>query len=196
MGDLTGRLKEIIYSYKHLGEKIVSETGAHLIAKAPHKGSEAWLFALYPGLANDEISQLENSINIEFNEDYKDFLRQINGFHFLVNVFSMDGLRRNYKRTGDSIWQPYDIITPNTIERPKNSPPHYLYIGGYNWDGSSLCMDTKTDKVYRCKRWTSEILNTWENLEDMLSSEPQRLIKLFDDSGKKIDPERPTIPNM
>ena len=194
MNGLTDKLKEIIFSYKYLGEEILPETGAHLIAKAPHKGPNAWLFSLYPGLSDDEIMQLEHRVNIKFNKDYRDFLKQMNGFHFLISVFSMDGLRRNYKRSGDSIWQPYDLITPNTIERPKDAPPNYLFIGGYNWDGSSLCMDTETDKVYRCRRWTSEILNIWDNLEDMLSSESQRLVKLFDESGKKIDPKIPTTP--
>ena len=171
------------------------ETGAHLIAKAPHRGPNAWLFALYPGLTDDNISQLESDIKIPFNEDYKIFLKQMNGFHFFVGVFSMNGFRHNYKRTGDAIWQPYDIITPNTIERPKDTPPHYLYIGSYNWDGSSLCMDTKTNKVYRCKRWSAEILNTWENLKEMLTLEAERIVKHFDEFGKEFDSDIPTIPS-
>ncbi|MFL9845287.1 SMI1/KNR4 family protein [Flavobacterium rhizosphaerae] len=188
-------IKELVYKFKDLGiEK--SYDNAILIGKAPFRGPMGWLNILYPPLNVEEVNVLEQHLETEIPKSYKSFLCNFtNGLNILSSTFSLYGLRRQINRNIDlNIRQPYSIITPNVYERPDNAKDSFFFIGGYNWDGSNLYIDTQTDKVHCCERWDATSKFEWNSLEEMLLSELKRLYGLFDNTGKEIDEDVKTIP--
>jgi hypothetical protein len=181
--------------YRLLGEKKL-ESGAYLIGRTPHIAPHAWLHSLYSGLSLNEIKELEVILNRPIPKDYRSFLEKSNGLNIFNTTFYLYGLRKNYGRSINDVWQPFDIRTPNISERPKNALDYVFFIGGYDWDGSLLYIDTHTEKVHLCNRDNADSLCEWNDFERMLESELLRIINLFDSQGKEIDPRISTLPTL
>ncbi|WP_295711585.1 SMI1/KNR4 family protein [Mucilaginibacter sp.] len=182
-------------SYRLFGEKRL-ENGTYLIGKAPHIAPNAWLHSIYSGLNLNEIKELENILGKLIPEGYRSFLEKSNGLKIFNTTFCLDGLRRSSSRGLDDVWQPFDIRTPNISERPKNALDYFFFIGGYDWDGSLLYIDTHTEKIHLCNRDNADSLYEWNDFERMLESEILRIINLFDSQGKEIDPRISTLPTL
>ena len=112
-------------SYRLLGEKRL-ENGAYLIGRAPHIAPHAWLHSLYSGLSLNEIKELEVILNRPIPNDYRSFLEKSNGLNIFNTTFCLDGLRKNFGRSIDDAWQPFNIKTPNISERPKNALDNFF----------------------------------------------------------------------
>jgi|SRR6185369_4004354 len=178
---------------KPLGARTLPN-GTRLIGHVPHVAPEAWLHEIFPPLHAHGIEAIERGIKRALPQDFKTFLEFANGLMLFSCSLSIYGFRTNYSRTGDDAIQPFDIITPNTYERPKDALPSYVFIGGYRSDGSLIYIDSDTSKVFRSARKRSIPLNEWTNLEEMLVTETIRIALLFDDRGKRIDPRESTAP--
>lgn len=184
---------EFLYNYDYLGKSVL-EDGTTLIGKAPHIAPQAWLHSIYPGLSNKEIDDLQDDCNHIIPDSYRKFLLTTNGLGVFNTTLSLYGKRKNHIRTVANVWQPFDIVTPNTIERPKNARHDILIIGSYSYDGSKLYIDNITQQVHLCERYDAASLYVWESFEAMLSSEVKRLMTLFDKEGKKIVRGKSTLP--
>lgn len=184
----------ILDKNKELDTEILTN-GTLLIGRVPHVAPLARLHIIPSGIKDDVIALLEDNLNHKIPKVYKDFLKQANGIHIFSDSISLDGLRENYIRDVAGAWLPFNIIEPNTYERPRDANDSFLYIGGYGYDGSQLIIDDKTGKILRCTRFvSSEVLNVWPDFWTMLTSEVERLDGLFDAEGKKKYPDRPTTP--
>jgi len=183
----------LLDDYKVFGEKRL-ENGTYLIGKAPHIAPNAWLHSIYSGLDINELNDLEKILDKPIPKSYKSFLEKSNGLKIFNTTFCLYGLRRNYNRSIDNVWQPFDIRTPNITERPKNAANNFFFIGGYNWDGSLLYIDNHTDKVHLCHRDDANSIYEWNSFDNMLESEILRIITLFDGQGKKVNPHITTLP--
>ena len=154
------------------------------------------MHAVYPVLSHDEISEIDNKLSCEVPLDYKNFLLHCsNGLSIFLNTLSFYGIRKKIDRDLENAWQPFSIISLNTIERIKDARTYDFFIGGYNWDGSLLYIDTKTNYVIRCSNKSVQPLNSWNNFEEMVTSEMKRIASLFDENGNEKDVDIPTIPN-
>ena len=181
-----------IKGFKELGTK---ETKfANLIGKAPHIGREAWLHSIYKPITEKNIAELKNELCVKMPKVYEEFLLVCNGLSVFGTTLSLFGYRHNYIRDLENIWQPFNVITANNSERLFDAKTNHFFFGFYNWDGSNLFIDTDTLKVYRCSEDSVKILNEWESLEDMLLSEIDRLMLLFNKDGIKLDKDQETIP--
>lgn len=183
---------DILKGYNYLGEQQL-EDGSLLIARAPHIAPQAWLHSIYAPLTESEISEVEQRVG-EIPKVYKGFLKTSNGLGVFNTTLSLYGFRRNYKRQIPDVWQPFDIVTPNTIEKPANAKGSVFIIGGYDWDGSRLYIDKLTGKVHLCDRDDAKSLYEWNSFGEMLLSEIKRLSTLFDKEGKEINPDDSTLP--
>lgn len=166
--------------------------GTQLIGRVPHVAPEAWLHQVFRPLSPEEIAQLERRLRRPVPQDYRELLLSANGLGVFSDSLSLDGLRKNYARTGDDRWQPYSIETPNVFERPRDAEEDCFFIGGYRYDGSLLYLRGK--EVFRCARRSAKPLNHWAGLWDMLAREVLRLASLFDAHGRKLAPKVPTTP--
>lgn len=184
----------LLNDFNYLGEKHL-DNGTVLIGKAPHIAPLAWLHTIYAVLNEEEIGLLEKKLGCVIPFIYKNFLQTTNGLNVFNGTLSLFGFRKNYNRTVDNILgQPFDIIVPNVLERPYNAKGNVFIIGSYNWDGSYLYIDTKTNKVHLCERNDATSLLQWPDFETMIEREIPRLISLFDKEGKEIDEAKSTLP--
>lgn len=195
MNENFNKLLDILHKADNLGQKTIDKTGAQLIGHVPHVAPEAWYHNIFKPLTEEEIKFLEDKIKINFPDTFKDFLKFSNGIKIFSNEISIHGKRDNYNREGDDVWQPFDILTINIDERPKDANSSYLFIGSYYDDGSQLYIDCDTEKVYRCEPGLSQKkLNMWGDIGTMIISEAQRIEKLYDEKGQLIDQSKPTTP--
>lgn len=192
MKDCEDFLKPVL-RFIPLGEK-KTKNNSTLIGNPDKKRPHCWIIKLFYPLVNGEISNLEKKIIIP--EVYKNFLVNChNGFDLFLGTLSLEGYRENYIRTVEEVnQQPFDIITSNTWERPKNSKEEYFFFGGYNWDGSLVYINTVDNCIYLCGRYDATPLHKWESFEQFLSAEVERICSLMNDDGTAINPDKSTLP--
>lgn len=189
-------IKEKLYKFSSYGVKISELTGATLIGNPTHLSSPyAYLNKLFVPLNDVELKELQNTLSIQIPRTYAYFLTSFsNGLKILGTTLCLDGLRKITGRGIEASYQPFDIHTTNGPERPKNAKESYFFIGGYDWDGSNLYIDTETERVHFCTRWDATSLYSWDSLENMLLSEIDRLYDLFTEDGLCIDEDKSTLP--
>jgi hypothetical protein len=171
------------------------ENGTELICHVPHVAPQAWLHTVYARLSDEKIDEIKKEIGVELPVDFIEFLKCANGINIFSDSLSIWGLRTSYARTGDAAIQPYDLVALNQEKKGK-IPTDWIVFGSYSWDGSEMLYDIKSSnsKVYRCENGSKKILQEWETLWAWLSSEVERLSKLFDEKGIEYDENTPTIP--
>ena len=179
------------------GKRVLSN-GTQLLSPASHVAPQAWLHKIYAGLSDAEIEEYEEKFPFPFPFEFKEFLHYANGINIFSDSLSVWGWRASYCRVGDGAIQPYDLSDHND-ERPKGCPNTWLYFGGYSWDGTRLIFDlsensSNHNKVFRCARRSTEILQEWPSFREWLASEIARLEKLYDSNGVKLDKGAPTVP--
>lgn len=186
-------VRRIIEGAKEIGFK-EQKDGAKLFGHVPHIAPQAWLNIIYSPATEAEVLKLEKELKVQIPKRYRKFLTtEANGLSLFSSSLELYGYRRHYNRKSME-FLPFDLITPNVHERPEDATEGQFFIGGYNWDGSLVYMDTKTYKIYRCDRESIMPLNTWKDLDDFLLKEVKRLSTLFDEKGKEKDSNTPTIP--
>jgi hypothetical protein len=172
-------IKKLVIKFENLGVHL-SDNGTILIGKAPFLGSEAWLNKIYPTLTAEEIKELEFSLCKELPSEFKYFLTNFsNGLNILSSTLSIYGLRKQLGRSIEASRQPYSILVPNQLERPINAKENFLFIGGYNWDGSLLYIDSETNKVHCCTQEDATSKICWNSLTEMLTLEIERLYTII-----------------
>ncbi len=186
-------VSNVIESAKGAGIRELHE-GTILVGSVPHIAEEAWLHQIFKGLSDEEIILLESQLNRKVPQPYRAFLEEMNGAIFFSGSIALYGFRENYHRDQQTIWQPFDLLTPNVYERLADANDTYFFIGGYNWDGSLLYIDTATNFVFRCSRDSSKPLNKWHSFEEMLKVEVNRISSLFDEKGRELDELKATTP--
>jgi hypothetical protein len=87
---------------------------------------------------------------------------------------------------------PFNIEDANvswTIDRDR-----LLVIGGYQYDGSRVCIDRTDGNIHAFKRKRRTPIASWPSLDVWLAGESTRLSGLFDFDGKRTAPESETLP--
>lgn len=167
--------------------------GTVLLGHIPHVAPEAFLHVLFAPTTEKEITSLEKQLKANIPSKYQAFLlKEYNGLIVFGQSLYLNGYRKNYDRTSKNIY-PFDLLTVNKFERPSDAEETDFFIGGYDWDGSLLYMKGEGSKIFRCSRENVEPLNSWTDLDSMLSKEIRRLSGFFKD-GKKKKEDQPTTP--
>lgn len=187
------RVLRVVNAYERLG-LAVTQNGTRLVGKVPHVGPEAWLHVIFPRLSDSDLRQMEDQLATSLPDQLGTFFTQYNGLSLFSDSLSFFGFRKQLGRTGSAIWQPYDIVTPNTLERPADAPTGAVFIGGYDYDGSLVYAMENGPVIHRCSRDSAAPLNTWPDLIEMLGSEAERISKLFDENGRELNSSISTAP--
>jgi hypothetical protein len=127
------------------------ENGARLYGHVPHVAPQAWLHLLFAPLSDQDVMSLEKNMGQTIPSDFREFLFVTNGIGLFSCSLSIYGKRTSYVRTGDAAWQPFCIVTANTLERPEHIKPWQIVIGSYQSDGSKLFLDGKDGIAFRTK---------------------------------------------
>lgn len=192
--DYLDRVIKTLESYDNTGVRVLGN-GTKLIGHVPHIAPEAWLHQIYAPLQSQYIDRLELDLGFAIPPNFSEFLTRANGLRLFSGHIYFYGLRMNFSRGGDDVWQPYSILTPNLDERPRNSKDKFFFVGGYEPKGSLIYMDVTTLRLFRCSARSAKPLYEWPSFEEMLESEVQRLSARFDREGRLLDPDVSTMPS-
>ena len=149
--DYLDQVIAIIDRYDSLGTRVL-DNGTRLIGRAPHVAPEAWLQAVFVRLTEPDLNALTLALGRPIPPTFAAFLRRCNGLSLFSDSLAIFGFRTDYARTGDSVWQPFSLVTPNVPERPRHAKPSFLFVGSYSFDGSLVYVDAADGKAYRCAR--------------------------------------------
>src|SRR5262245_35891125 len=133
--DYLDRVFGLLEASSDLGVRVL-DNGTRLIGHVPHVAPEAWLHIIFAPLSLTQVAQVEHEIATSLPEPFGDFLRRSNGLSLFSDSLSIHGLRSSYARSGDAVWQPFSIVTPNVPERPRSAGPSLVFVGSYASDGS------------------------------------------------------------
>jgi hypothetical protein len=183
---------QIIEKAKSFGFRQLAN-GARLYGHVPHVAPEAWLHQVYAPLSEQDVISVEEKIGQTIPNDLRQFFHLANGVGLFSVSLSIYGKKTSYVRTGDDAWQPFCIVSANTLERPRHAKPSQIVVGGYKDDGSLLFLDLEDGSVFRTKSRSKKVLNQWTDFWKMLTNESHRLSGLFDAEGHKLS-EGPTTP--
>ena len=170
------------------------ESGARLYGHVPHVAPEAWLHQVYAPLSEQGVISVEEKLSLTIPKDLRQFFHLANGIGLFSVAVSIYGKRTSYVRTGDHAWQPFCIVSANTVERPSHAKPSQIVVGGYREDGSLLFLDLEDGSVFRTKSRSKKVLNRCQDFCTMLTDESCRLSGLFDADGHKLSKGLTTLP--
>lgn len=129
------------------------------------------------------------------------FFKQQNGAILFSGALSFYGLHtpgQLLNREDPFSRLPFDLQNEGGSWSPVN-PKQFLVIGGYGFDGSTICIDRSNLRVVMFKRVKTGLAkvpsHSWETLEDCVVSEIARLSAIFDKSGGLLVDGRLTVPD-
>ncbi|MGD0838963.1 MAG: SMI1/KNR4 family protein [Polyangia bacterium] len=195
MNDFQRLIKQLEQDYAKHGQKLVASVGTHLYGSTPHKGKDSWHHELFRPLNEDEIKKLQDEVGHIFPESLKELYRATNGLALFSDELAIYGLRDILGRSGDSVWQPYSLVEPNTLERPRDASKDDIFIGGYSFDGSLVKLSGRSGVVEACKRdRAKDTFARWPDLPTFLHQEYARLKTHFNEKLELRDPDASTLP--
>src|SRR5262245_4614583 len=172
------------------GEYLLSNW-VRLILHTPNVAPKAWLHVLYPPLAPKKIEGMEKKLGVALPNDFKDFPRRANGVQMFSYHISIWGVRKNYARTGDEAWQPYDLVDHNLdTELPDNSPEDVVYFANAD-EGDSWCFFEFYGESYRVGKTDRHDFHPgsyWSDFGSWLLDEIRSLEILFNSNGEMVLP--------
>ncbi len=149
---------------------------------------------IFVPIGNGEVSLLEKELHMSLPKDYSWFLRNVsNGLDLYNTTLCLYGKRTHYDRARSEP-QPFNIITPNTYERPRNATSDMVFIGSYYWDGSRLYIDKTDNSVHFCSSDDATSKKKWDNFYSMLVEEIDRLKCLYGSNGERYNENVCSLP--
>ena len=182
------KLRTLIDPWNRLGSKRFP-AGTLAIGHVPHVAPEAWLHLLMPPLDQDGLEVLQDQINRDFPSDLKRLMLLHNGMGMFSDLISIYGLRTSYQRSNMAAMQemPFDMVRPNTLERPRNVPDDLIFFGSFDYALASVAIEPDgTISVWSKPR---ELLSrrVYRSLFDFLITEAVKANRRFDASGRDSD---------
>lgn len=152
---------------------------------------------IYEPLDESSISQLEEMIGKPLLPALRTFYGKANGLRIFGGKLSIQGLRHDNTRelTDEGMYQPVSLEYGNAMDHPKGYQPEMTFFGWYYYDGSMLYARSDDERIFMCPQHAANpTLCEWPDFETFLLSEAERLASLFDNEGRLIDKDIPSIP--
>lgn len=180
------QLKDVLYKWKNISNNSrITEEGSELIMHMEHIAPYAWFHEIHHGLTEEDVELMESTLPLPINEQYKEFLKNINGMSVFNDTLTIYGfLHHHIYET--ALKMPFDLFEMNQI-RIKGTPENWFFIASYKKDGSRVFFDASetSGKIYRTKRKEIELLNEWDSFDTWLITEIQRIANLYDLKGNR-----------
>tara|TARA_R110002060_G_scaffold75685_1_gene85508 strand:+ start:914 stop:1513 length:600 start_codon:yes stop_codon:yes gene_type:complete len=175
--------------------QVITENGSILLKNVPNIAPSAYLHSLYAPLNSKDLSELEAAISYSLPEELKQLYQTVNGIDLFCGTLYLYGLRKDNARTVlATVQQPFDISLPNNTSFGYHINKA-VYIGAYKYDGSVIGYEIDTGKIFRQSKSDKKILNRWNDLNEFIYSEFDRLSTLVDENGSKQEGVKSTVPD-
>ena len=189
-------LLRLLSNFEHVNER-ESET-AFFRTHVPWIGPQAYLNIVFKPAPEEALA--ETARRVRMPASLVEFLRTQNGAILFSGALSVCGVHRPgqlLNRQDAFSRMPFNLEDENDDWLADDSE-RFLPLGGYGFDGSSICIDRSDSCIYFFRRGERGLLSTslkWPSLEDWVKSEVARLSMLFDERGKRLVHESQTLPH-
>jgi hypothetical protein len=160
----------------------------------PWVGPEAYLNIIYRAAPAQLLSAA--AAKLRFPVPVFEFLSQYNGAKLFSGALNLHGVvepGRLLNRSDSFSLPPYNIEGANRSWSV--DPQRLLVIGVYQFDGSQVCIDRSSGRIFLFKKKPTTAGASWTNFESWFREEISRLCSLFDRDGRRLCPESATIPH-
>ena len=127
-----------------------------------------------------------------------DFFHYQNGanlFGGAVYIYGVVPPGRLLNRSDPFSLPPFSIEQANSAGyHRRDSDPDRIWIGGYGFDGSQVCLDRRDGDIKLLPRHSERVVASWGNFESWITDEISRLSLLFDRNGKRFVDDSMTLP--
>lgn len=178
------------------GFKAIESNGTKLYGHVKTIGENAWFHEIFAPLNETEIAEIESSIGKNLPNSLKEFFICTNGIRLFSNEIALLGKRATFKRSSDEdLRLPYSIVTPNTLEQPKDIKENQIIIGSYSYDGSKVIIDSNDKLVFVCERENVQnVIFKFQTFWEFLLSEIERLGTFFNSEMLLVNDTISTLP--
>jgi hypothetical protein len=180
-------LRKIVDQWSILG--IRRYTGGTLrIGHIPHVAIEGYLHLLLPPISDQGIEALKTETGLDIPYSLQRLLKIHNGIE-IFDYVTLFGLRTSYKRSDmDAMMeQPFNMVTPNTKERPDAAPSDFLFVGSLGDDRLKVGLWPDGEVGYWDKKTQTVVPSGYYNVFEFLLEETRKAERLFDEKGRRID---------
>ena len=176
--DLTDRLAR----WEHLG-LTVFDSGTRLYGARSEGKPLGWLHCVCCPLDKARLDAFADENPFQKAFHYPEQWEEFNGAYLFGLALCLYGLQLGRPRHGLDF--PYDIATPNWDSHDLTSRYDGLIIGGANIGRRShYYIETRRGEVLAIDRDTSDQVFVWPDYETFVTSEIDRLNRLFDKDGQ------------
>lgn len=165
--------------------------------RLPWIGPAAFLHIVFRPAPPDALQAAQSCLNLP--RVVRDFLATQNGAVLFAGALSIYGVHRSGQLLNrDGLPEvPFNIEEEN-LNWPPCNRHQFLAIGGYSFDGSTVCIDRHDSQLYLFKREHQRMSRiasqSWRTLGQWLRLEIDRLSALFDEDGRRLVDESLTVP--
>ena len=170
-GRMIDRINSILQKSGNAGERRLAN-GTRLVEPAPDIGQKAWRHLAFASLADEELSKLEHELRQRLPPQLKMFFRKHNGISLFGNEINIWGKRSNFVRSGDDIWQPFDIVRHNNpSERPRSCPYSIVFFGSTNQGEKWVFFSPDDGSIGKTSRTRYQPEQSWPDFNSWLLDE-------------------------
>lgn len=136
-----------------------------------------------------------SAMRLRMPESFTDFLAVQNGAHLFSSALHICGVHRPGQlldRDRPLLLPPFNIEWENE-ELGRLDRDQFLAVGGYGFDGASVCIDRGTRQVNVFQRGPDRPVASWRDFNHWIESEIARLSTLFNKRGERLVEESQTV---
>lgn len=177
------------FSAKNNHESPAGFFSGFFLCATPWLAPLAYLHIVFKPIADTLRKSL--TARLELPSSLNSFFSQQNGaiFSGALSFYGLHAPGQLLNREDPFARLPFDIHNEN-----QNWPPvdtkQFLVIGGYGFDGSTICIDKSNSRVVVFRRKSKSLAkkpsHSWGTLEECVVGEISRLSTMFDKSGRRL----------
>jgi hypothetical protein len=183
-------LIELLTSCEVLNDK---ETDlAFFRTHVPLVAPEAYLHIIYKPVSKDIV--LNSARRMKIPKIFIDFLSKQNGARLFSGSLLIFGVIRSGSLVRRDSPPPLNIEFENSDNNGFDSD-RYLAVGGYGYDGSTICIDRSDGCVGLFHRDEKHPTIAWHDFDEWIKTEIMRLSEIFDTTGRILVNKSATVPH-
>ena len=173
-----------------------------IIMNSMDEYEKLWFLERFPGLSQEEISQLQMEYIGTIPAEFLDFLRITNGLNVMGRLLKIAGMDRDREKlAGSRVADPIRFVDGH---RTRKTPKSWLFFATYTqWEDigmAHVCLDTAADRgqspVYCLPYNGDKILKRWDSFGSWLEEEFTRLYNSYQEGNYRLADVVPGVVQM
>jgi len=164
-------IDQVLQHAQSKGERRL-DNGTRLVEPAPDIAPQAWRHLIFAPIPDADLAEIEGMLHQRFPDQLRMFYKTSNGISMFGGGIDVWGKRYNWARSGDAVWQPFDIVSHNhPADRPKHSPYEVVYFGSSDRGENRVYFRSGSGIIGKTGRKIFDEKETWIDFDTWLGAE-------------------------